>query len=393
MTSAASPPVTGFLAEGFEPVAEVFHEVMAADGGAGSQVASYLDGRLVVALHGGWRDDKRSRPLCENTVLPIFSGTKGLVAICAALLVERGQLDLDAPVVRYWPEFGQAGKNAVLVRHVLSHQAGLPHIAEPVHYDDLYDEVAMAQRLERQAPLWPPGREVIYHALTFGWLVGEIIRRIDGRRVNRLLHEEVAVPLGAGVVLGGHQDPERAGEVWRHPAYRTNVFARDPARRPLLERIYSNPPVLTGEMLPWNLPRFRAAGLPGGGALASALGMARIYACLARGGELDGFRLLSPRTLAQFTALQAAGFDAATERPLAFGLGFEVQDVLGTYGPEPVAFGHSGAGGSLHGCWPRRRAAFSYTSTLMRTEGEDLRAKRLLAALHACTLTRPVTST
>jgi CubicO group peptidase (beta-lactamase class C family) len=380
-------PCDGEVAPGFEPVAEVFAEILAEDDGAGAGFTAYVGDRPAVRLHGGWADPARSRQVRADTLMPVFSGTKGLVATCVAILIDRGLIDPDAPMATYWPEYESAGKEGTLVRQALSHQGGVPHIQEKITAAQLLDPVFMAGLIARQAPLWPPGQEVSYHALTFGWLAAELIRRADGRSTGTFLREEVTGPLGADAWLGlPESEHDRVGEVRREDGYGINVYATDPARAELLARIWDNPKLLTGDDIPWNTTAFRSGELPGGGAVASASGMARVYACLANGGTLDGVQLVSPETIARVSAVQRDGRDAASQRPLAFGLGFEVQDALGTYAPAGLAFGHTGAGGSVHGCWPTLSTSFSFAMNLMRTEGRDTRARRLLAALHACVL-------
>jgi CubicO group peptidase (beta-lactamase class C family) len=379
-------PCDGEVAPGYEAVAEVFAEILTEDDGAGAGFTAYVGGRPAVRLHGGWADPARSRPVRADTLMPVFSGTKGLVATCVAILIDRGLIDPDAPMAAYWPEYESAGKEGTLVRQALSHQAGVPHIEEEITAAELLDPVFMAGLIARQAPLWPPGQEVSYHALTFGWLAAELIRRVDGRSTGTFLREEVTGPLGADTWLGlPESEHDRVGEVWREDDYAINVYATDPSRAELLTRIWDNPRLLTGDGL-WNTAAYRSGELPGGGAIASAQGMARVYACLAGGGILDGVQLMSPETIARVSAVQRDGRDAASQRPLAFALGYEVQDALGTYAPVSPAFGHTGAGGSVHGCWPTLSTSFSFAMNLMRTEGRDTRARRLLTTLHACVL-------
>ncbi|QUH00247.1 beta-lactamase family protein [Saccharopolyspora erythraea] len=371
--------VHGRFDEAFDHVAAEFAAVLDADGGAGSAFAVFRDGRPVVELHGGHRDPDGEQPMTADTLMPVFSGTKGVVSTAIALLVERGAIDPDARVAEYWPEFAAAGKQDVLVRHVLSHAAGLPYPERRITPEQSLDNPGMAALLARQSPLWPVGERVAYHALTFGWLAAELVRRTDGREIAHFVRDEITTALGVDVWLGLPSSQwHRTGRCWRSPDYRVANRLDTAESRAHTEKVYGNPPSLVGDGTPWNTEGWWTGGVPGGGAMATAGGMAGVYAALVSGN------LVSPSTLDRVHREESRGEDPGTGRPLVFGLGFEVQDPLGTYGPEPVAFGHSGAGGSLHGCWPHRGVAFSYVPCMMRPEEDDGRAQRLLTALHTC---------
>ena len=367
------------VADGFDAVAAEFARLLDEDGGAGSAFTAFQGGRPVVRLHGGHRDPDGAEPMTAHTLMPVFSGTKGVVSTAVALLVDRGTLDPDAPVARYWPEFAAGGKQDVLVRQVLSHSAGLPYPEQRITMDDARDEVAMAALLADQRPLWPVGERAAYHALTFGWLAAELVRRVDGRTIRAFVLDEITTALDVDVWLGlpeSHWD--RTGRCWRALDYRVANRLDTPESRAHTEKVYGNPPSLVGDGLPWNTTRWWTGGVPGGGAMASSVGMAAMYSALV-GGELVGREALD-----RVHREESRGLDPGTGRPLRFGLGYELQDSLETYGPEEVGFGHSGAGGSVHGCWPELGVSFSYVPCMMRTEGEDGRALRLLKALHKC---------
>ena len=287
--------VNGFVAEGFEPVQRAFEESFASNGEVGAAFAATLDGKPVVDLWGGIADPASSTPWREDTLQVVFSGTKGFVALCMLMLIERGQLDLDQPVARYWPEFGGAGKEGVLVRHVVSHQAGLPGFRERVSHEDLVDDRRMAALLAAQAPFWPPGEHVCYHGVTYGWLCGELVRRVDGRSIGTFFAEEVAGPLGLELWIGLPEEQES----------RVSVLAGSlaPAPEPVqgfeeaARLIAGNPPLFEGLPAHWNSRAYHAAEIPGAGAIGTARSIARLYGCLACGGELDGVRLLRPETI------------------------------------------------------------------------------------------------
>ena len=187
--------INGECGSKFRAVQEVFEENFVSLGEVGASVAVYLDGKLVVDLWGGYADAARTHLWEQDTIVNVYSTTKGMTAICAHKLVDQGKLDLDAPVAFYWPEFAQAGKGEIPVRYLLSHRAGLPAVKAPLGPDAMFDWEAMTRALAAQQPWWEPGTQHGYHAFTFGWLVGEVVRRISGRSLGTYFREEVAVPL------------------------------------------------------------------------------------------------------------------------------------------------------------------------------------------------------
>src|SRR3954447_8168956 len=195
----ADASIGGFVAPGFEPVREAFERNFSERGELGAAFAAVRDGEPVVDLWGGVADRASGRPWREDTIVTIFSGTKGFVAACMLLLIQRGQLELDAPVARYWPEFAQAGKAHVRVRDVVAHTVRLPYVATPVTWQEATDDVRMAELLAAQPQNTDPRAAYSYHALTFGWLCGELLRRVDGRSIGRFLADEVTGPLGLDV--------------------------------------------------------------------------------------------------------------------------------------------------------------------------------------------------
>jgi CubicO group peptidase (beta-lactamase class C family) len=365
----------GRVDPGFEEVAEAFARTLT-DAGGGAAFAAVVDGQLVVDLWGGVADEESGRPWAEDTLALLFSGTKGVLATCLLLLVERGLIELDAPVARYWPEFGAAGKDGVLVRHALAHTAGVPGLKRSSALDDLLDARALAAAVAAEPPWWPPGERLAYHAFTFGCLGGEPIRRVDGRTAGRFLAEEVAAPLGLSVWIGLPESLEpRVARLERGAGYGITYLGDD--SEPLLAAVY-------GEGLGrfrWNDPAYHRAEIPGANAIADARSVARLYGCLARGGELDGVRLLSPETVELAGRELSRDRCAVTRRPYAYGAGFELQTELGRFGPVADAFGHTGSGGSTHGAWPSRRTGFSYVVSELRTEADDDRGPSVLRAL------------
>ncbi|MFB9183504.1 serine hydrolase domain-containing protein [Dactylosporangium sucinum] len=363
----------------FSLVTEAFDRNFTEHGEVGAAFAAYHHGRLVVDLWGGVADPPTGRPWQADTLQLIFSGAKGLSAACVLLLAERGRLDLDAPAARYWPEFAAAGKGAITVAEILSHQARLPGVREPV--PDLLDHRAVAARLAAQAPDPDPRSAFVYHALTWGWLVEELVRRVDGRTVGALFADEFAAPLGLEVYLGlPDEHHHRASTMLAGPGLLLDPVPADPDP---LRVLTHNPLVVTDSPAVWNSPAFRRAGLAAVGAFATARSMARFYACLAAGGELDGVRVLQPSTVDLGRRLRRRGTSPLWGTPLAFGAGFELNTPLSLLGPPPDAFGHAGAGGSRHGAWPSLGVSFSYAMNEARAASPDPRPLALLAALHA----------
>ncbi len=385
MSRSHAAQVHGFAAAGFERVADAFTCNIAERGEVGAAFAAYRDGELVVNLWGGLADRRRNVAWQENTLVGVFSGTKGLVATCMLLLVEREELMLDSPVCRYWPEFSANGKDHILVRDVVSHQAGLPGLVTPVGIEEATDDVRMARLLAAQHPLTTPSDGPRYHAMTFGWLCGELVRRVDGRSIGRFLREEVAEPLDLEVWIGlpaGLED--RVALLERDPEFdreQAQIIANDDADR-IVWSILSNPPRFSDGELAANLPLWHAAEIPATNGIVTARSLARLYGCLARRGAIEGVRLLSPDTLDLVRGCVARGTDPYFGK-LAYAMGFQVQTSKMELGPPADAFGHTGAGGSVHGAWPSLRTGFSYAPNLLGSLAvSDPRAEALLGALH-----------
>ncbi|HET6448656.1 MAG TPA: serine hydrolase domain-containing protein [Conexibacter sp.] len=374
--------IHGHVAAGFEQVAEAFRANFRERGELGAAFAALRDGELVVDLWGGVADADSGRPWTRDTLALVFSGTKGLAAAALLTLVERGALELDQPVARYWPEFGAAGKERVRVRDVLGHATGLPAFREPIAPEDLLDPERIETLLAAQEPLMEPGVGARYHAITWGWLANALARRVDGRTIGRLFADEVATPLGLDAWIGLPAEHEervatlRRGATWTDPSTL-------PHADPITRLKATNPALYTDASFPrWNAREVHAAEIASANGIATARSLARLYGCLARGGELDGVRILSQETV----ALARSELTRGEEMPgveIAFGAGFWRQTSLGTFGAPADAFGFPGAGGSNHAAWPSERVGFSYAMNEMRNqEAIDARSKALLDALH-----------
>jgi CubicO group peptidase (beta-lactamase class C family) len=371
--------VRGTVAPGFETVAEVFERNFTRRSDIGAAFAAVHRGRTVVDLWGGMAAPGRRWE--RDTLQVIYSGTKGLMASCMLILVERGMLDLDAPVAAYWPEFAENGKERVLVRHVVSHRAGLPGILAPITREDIPDYEKMETLLAAQPMSNDPDAYHCYHALTIGWLCGALIRRIDGRTLGTFFAEEVATPLGLDAWIGLPETEEH--RVGRMELDMDSPWNDDPIANKVHRAIWGNPPLFpTNAELAWNSRAYHAAEIGGAGGIATARAMARYYGCLAQGGEIDGIRILRPETITDGLKLRSKFYDPYIIEPMAYGTVFALQTEQGRFGPAPDAFGHAGAGGSIHGGWPSLQTGFSYTMNQMRIDPEDIRSRYVLKALH-----------
>ncbi|MCP9484515.1 MAG: beta-lactamase family protein [Gaiellaceae bacterium MAG52_C11] len=382
----APAQLNGFVAPGLEAVLDEFERNFTERGDIGAAFAVYRDEELVIDLWAGQANRLERLAWTEDTLSLIFSGTKPLVATCLLLLIDRGQLQLERPVADYWPEFAAAGKEQILVSHLVTHRAGLPGFQERLEINDLVDDERLARLLAAQEPLLLPGGEICYHGLTFGWLCGELVRRIDGRSVGRFFAEDVASPLGLEAWIGLPPELERRvatlelSQAWGVGAA---LSAAGADMSSLAAQVWANPPTFDRSDFPWNSRAYHAAEIPGANGIATARSVARLFACLARGGEVGGVRLLSEETVHLGTTALARGYERVLAEPMAVGVGVQLQTELMLLGPAIDAFGHAGAGGSIHGAWPSRRIGFSYVVNLMLDGAPpDPRPQALLSALH-----------
>ncbi|MFI6319489.1 serine hydrolase domain-containing protein [Nonomuraea sp. NPDC050556] len=358
----------------FAQVSEEFDRNLGERGEVGASVCVIVDGEVVVDLWGG--EAAPGVPWLNDTIGHVWSCTKGATALCAHLLAQRGELDLNAPVTRYWPEYGTRGKEGTLVRHLLTHQAGLPALRTPLPPGAFYDWKLMADALAGEEPFWTPGTMHGYHGLTFGYLVGEVVRRVSGRSLGTFFREEIAEPLGLEFWLGLPEEQERrvaptiqADPPPAMPSFYVNAFS-DPASMAALlignTGGYMNP----GES---DTRDAHAAEYGAVGGITNARGLAGMYRPLSLGG--DG--LVSPQQLAIMSLTQSAATDAVLAVPSRFALGF-MKAVDNNHLPEAdregahlteTAFGHAGMGGSVGFCDPAARLAFGYT---MNKQGAGL---------------------
>ncbi len=378
--------VHGQAEPGFEGVTRAFEHCFDALDDVGAAVCVWLDGRVVVDHWGGIADAAANAPWERDTVVPVFSATKGVTATLVLQLVEAGVLDLDRAVAADWPEFAAQGKGEITLRDVLCHRAGLAAVDGTLTLDDVYAWDPVCAAIAAQAPNWKPGTRHGYHARSYGWILGELVRRTTGESAGRRISAQIAQPLGLDLWVG--LPAELESRVAR-------LIAPEPSQDPemitlrerfmgpgtLLARVLSGPSDLFsyGEM--WNTREMHAAELPSSNGICDARSLARMYAALV--GEVDGVRLLREETLEQARETQVDGMDAVIPMPTRFGLGYMLPPTLN---PEcgPACFGHAGAGGSLGFGDPARGLAFSYVMNRMR-DGitGDERASSLAAATYA----------
>lgn len=360
-------------APGFEQVAEIFDSLHAGEV-LGASFAATHRGEQVVDLWGGMRPD--GAPWGPDTKCVIASGTKGIMAVAILICVERGLVDLDAPMASLWPEFARGGKGGVTIGDALAHVAGVPGLERTVSVAEFADTALMARLVAEQEPIVPVGHPS-YHATTYGWIASEIIRRVDGRSAGAFVADEIAGPLSLDLYIGAPDAVMKdVTRVVRSSDFNYTALL-DPNADPRLRFVYGAlPPELVEST---DIARIE---FPGGGGVATAHAMSRLYAALVNGGELDGVRILAPATIAQGLRQRSAGDDPLSGRFLRFGTGFELNPNPSCLGEPADAFGHTGAGGSTHGGWPGAQASFSYVMGEFKPETNDGRARRLLAALY-----------
>lgn len=380
--------IHGFCDYRFRAVKEAFVANFDQQLEVGAGVAIEVEGRRVVDLWAGSMDAGGNRPWQPDTLVNLYSATKGLVSVCANRLVDQGLLDMDAPVSRYWPEFACARKGQILVRYLLSHRAGLPAIRQPLEPGAYLDWDLMTDLLAKSETWWEPGTRHGYHVLTFGWLVGEVIRRVVRQSLGAYLRENITGPFDIDLFLGLPESEEgRVAPIVSRP--------HDVAKQggPLIELLKDKESMTYKAMLnprdatavaAVNTRAWRAAEIPAANAMGNARALARLYSILATSGPTDGPPLLEPDTLAAAVTTQAEGMDAVLGVETRFGLGFALNGGSTYYGPNRRAFGHPGLGGSTGFADPDAKLGFGYAmNQLVGTiDTCDLRRQRLIDAAY-----------
>jgi CubicO group peptidase (beta-lactamase class C family) len=382
--------IHGHCAKGFEGVRDTLAASFERGEELGASVAIDVAGETVVDLWAGYADAAETRSWEHGTIANVYSTTKGVVAILAHRLVEQGRLDLDAPVAKYWPEFAQAGKEKIPVRWLMSHRCGLPAVRHILPDDAPYQWDTMVAALAAETPWWEPGTEHGYEAVTYGWLVGEVIRRITGKSVGTVLREELAGPLGIDFAIG-----IPASEDARCADLKAPLPISPEGEPNLLQLILSDPTSVTALaflnppslMLPGvvNSRAWRGAEIPGANGHGTARALARLYGTIANGGDRDGVHVLGPEAAARAAVEQSCGMDNVLRLRTRFGLGFMLSQPGNDFGPNEGAFGHPGAGGSIAFADPEARVGFAY---VMNRMGPyiliDPRARALVDSFYRC---------
>jgi CubicO group peptidase (beta-lactamase class C family) len=328
----------------------------------GASLVLDINGDIVVDLWGGFCDEKRTIPWSERTITNVWSTTKTVTSLAALMLVDRGELDVDAPVARYWPEFAAAGKQDILVRQLMSHSSGVSGLDQPAVVEDLYDWQEAISRMAAQAPWWEPGTASGYHALNYGHLIGEVVRRVSGKTLRQFVAEEITGPLGADFQIGAAEsDWDRIADVVPPPPLPFDVTALDPDC-PTVKTLTG--PAVAAEIA--NTPGWRRADLGAANGHGNARSVARVMSVVARGGEVDGVRLLSQDTIDLIFREQHNGIDVVLGLPLRLGIGYGLprRDVVPWLPDEKICF-WGGWGGSMIVMDAGRRMTISYMMNKM----------------------------
>ena len=389
----ADHEVHGTVAPGWESVRDAFAANLADGDEVGCAAAVYHRGQAVVDVWGGTFDETGSAPYAEDTLQLVFSTTKGIAAIAVAICVQRGLLDYDATVASYWPEFAAQGKGDATVAQLLSHQCGLYTVDGPIALEDALDWDTVTARLAATAPRWEIGTAHGYHALTYGWLAGELVRRVDGRSIGQFVQDEISGPLDAELWIGLPEEQESRvspmiGGIGAAPAEDL-----DPAVKAMIEQ-FLGPDSPAGQALSlngafagdgtFNRRDVHASMIPAANGITNARSLARVYAAVI--GEVDGVRLVEPAVVerASTTVTPNGEPDKCLIFPTTFGMGFMTSGPFSLY-TGAGSFGHPGAGGSVAFADPGRDLAVAYVMNKMASNlANDTRAQRIADAAAAC---------
>jgi len=380
--------IHGFCEERFEPVKQAFAEHFKTGQDVGASFAVIIDGKFVVDIWAGYADAAKTRPWEKDTIVNVWSTTKVMAALCIHLLIDRGLIDLDAPVSKYWPEFAQAGKENIPVRYLLSHNSGMAGYDDKITLEDLYDWNLIVNKLASQKPWWEPGKHSGYHTTSFGYLLGELVRRITGKTLGTFFQEEVAKPLNIDFHIGFSEelDPRVADLIplKKTMLYRlmTSKIVKFLGRNKILVKSSFNP-VVTG--LDANTRAWRAAEIPASNGHGNARSIAKVGAILACGGELDNIRLLSTQTVENSIEEQSYGKDLTSIKIIRWGLGWALTCEEDPIGLNPRAFTWGGLGGSklIMDLDAKMSAAYAMNRMLFSLKGKP-RADKLMSTLYEC---------
>jgi CubicO group peptidase (beta-lactamase class C family) len=367
--SAETVEVHGRCEPEFEPLRRALAATIETGFEVGAALAVYVGKQQIIDLWAGHKDADRTQSWGEDTIVNLYSVGKAVTALCALRLLESGALDLDSPVSRYWPEFAKAGKRHLPVRYLLTHQAGLPAVFRLLPKGAELQWDVMTEALAAQEPWWTPGEGHGYHVNTYGFLIGEVVRRVTGKSLGTYLRDEIAGPGGVDFFIGfGPELDARCAAVIpalpgpdtaERRALREGDLATFMGSSRMRLGAYRNPPNLSGQGI-INTREWRAAEVPSTNGHGSARAVARLYSALATDGQVDGVHILSRATVEMAIAEQVYGEDLVLQRPTRFGLGFQLAMRERPLGPNPRSFGHFGAGGSLGFADPDAQVAFAY---------------------------------
>jgi len=373
---ATNTEVHGSVAPGFEGVREAFAANFETGGDIGASFAIFKDGEYLVDIWGGHSDEARTKDWQRDTLPNVWSTTKSVAALCFALLVERGQLSYDDKVVKYWPEFGTHGKDQITIGQMLSHQAGLSTVREPLTTEDLYDQTAMAARMAAAEPLWTPGTRSGYHALTYAFHTAEIVKRITGKTIGQFFQDEIAGPWEIDFFIGLPESEE--GRIAEMVAAKNAVPLDAAGLNDIRKLTFSNP--TPSATIP-NDRAWRAAEIASANGRGSASALAKLFGAVAANGTLNGVSLISEKTRTAMSDIQITNEDLVLGMEINWGAGF-IRNIGGLlYGPNEASVGHSGWGGSFAMCDPTAGVGISYVMNQMgRDLAGDPRAMGLLAA-------------
>ncbi|MHA1679460.1 MAG: serine hydrolase domain-containing protein [Promethearchaeota archaeon] len=382
-----SENIHGLCDAGFEKVRAVFAGNLRKGWDIGASFAVYLDGKPVVNLWGGYLDTSKSRPWKEDTIINVFSTTKVPTALCVHLLVDRGKIDLDEPVATYWPEFARGGKEKIKVRHLLSHTSGVSYFKDPMVMADLFDWEKVVEMIASEEPLWEPGTRSGYHMYSFGYLNGELVRRVSGKTIGTFFKEEIAQPLGIDFHIGVPEELE--------PRVAEMIASK---RKSLLEKLSTSklrklfPKIsiktIENPLMDRETPltrEWRAAEIPSSNGHGNGNSIARIGAILACGGELDGIRLLSRETVERSIEEQIVNKDLVLLGKKRWALGWALDEITTKSGRTHEYFSWGGLGGSTCVMDYNNRMSFAFAMNKLKISLlGDPRAERLKNAVYEC---------
>lgn len=374
--------IQGYIKTGFEKLVEAFVRNFAEHGDVGAACAVYHQGKAVADLWGGFADAAIRKPWLEDTVVLTFSAAKGPTAVCINQLVEAGRLDIDLPIAHYWPEFACNGKERITTRQVLSHQAGLAAVEGDLTLEQVLAWDPVIEAIAAQAPNWEPGSAHGYHARSFGWILGEVLKRVTGKSIGAYIADNISAPLGLSYWVGLPEQQFSRCATLLPPAGGSDAVAELLGADSLTARVMSGPSGLFGYNEMWNRPELLRAEMPSSNGVGDARSFAKLYAALV--DEVDGVRLLGAEQLARACEPQSIGPDKVIFRESCYGLGFMLQPLLAPEAGDK-SFGHQGAGGAVAFADPDAQIGFAYVMNAMRFDlSGDPRSAELIRATYDC---------